>query len=89
MDNEDRIAECVGLWLAEGDNKSENEITFTNNCWKLVEFFHRNVRRLFVRHKPKIRIYIYQPNKNKTRISLKRVQVNYYLDERATKPYFI
>ena len=30
------IAECVGLWLAEGDNKTRMEITFTNNCLFLI-----------------------------------------------------
>ena len=35
-----QISECVGLWLAEGDNKTISEITFTNNCIELILFFH-------------------------------------------------
>ena len=31
------IAECIGLWLAEGDTETKREITFTNNCCSLVE----------------------------------------------------
>ena len=34
------IAECVGLWLAEGDKKTSAEVTFTNNCMELIIFFH-------------------------------------------------
>lgn len=33
-----QTAECVGLWLAEGDNKCSNEITFTNNEITLICF---------------------------------------------------
>ena len=34
--NKKEIAECVGLWLAEGDNKTTAEVTFTNNCFELI-----------------------------------------------------
>ena len=32
-------AECVGLWLAEGDKKTFREVTFTNNSIELILFF--------------------------------------------------
>jgi len=34
------IGQCVGLWLAEGDNTTNAEITFTNNSWELILYFH-------------------------------------------------
>ena len=55
------IAECVGLWLAEGDNKSNSEITFTNNEFSLVQFFHDTLTQVFSHHKFNVRIYIYFP----------------------------
>lgn len=84
-----KIAECVGLWLAEGDSKSRNEITFTNNCWELVELFHENVSKLFTKYNPKINIYVYNPVKEKIKVPLEKVQVRHYIDKRATKPYYI
>jgi len=84
-----KIAECFGLWLAEGDNKSKNEITFTNNCWELVNLFHQTLISLFKEYNPKIRIYVYSPNNKLVNVPLNNVQVNYYKDMRATKPYYI
>lgn len=84
-----KIAECAGLWLAEGDNKSNYEITFSNNCWKLVELFHTTVVELFNKFNPKIRIYVYNSTKERIKIPLENVQVNYYIDKRANKPYYI
>ena len=84
-----QLAECVGLWLAEGDNKSKNEITFTNNCWELVETFHETITKLFSKYDLRVRIYVYEPIENKLKIPIKDVQINYYIDKRATKPYYI
>jgi len=84
-----KVAECVGLWLAEGDNKCNNEITFTNNCWDLIDFFHNTFIKLIDSENKKIRIYVYSPLKKQIKIPLKNVQVNYYVDKRATKPYYI
>ena len=28
-----KLAECIGLWLAEGDSKTNSELTITNNCY--------------------------------------------------------
>jgi len=83
------LAECVGLWLAEGDNKCNNEITFTNNEYQLIEHFHYNLIRLFKKYNPKIRIYVYNSIRKKLKIPLKNVKVNNYVDKRATKPYYI
>lgn len=83
------IAICAGLWLAEGDNKSIREITFTNNCWELIKLFHKTLTSLFSEFKPKIRIYVYNNTNQKIKIPLNGVQVNYYLDKRANKPYYI
>ena len=75
------LAECIGLWLAEGDNKSKNELTFTNNCWELVGHFHKTLLAYFLPQDQKIRIYIYDSNKNKSKIPLKNIQVNHYIDK--------
>ena len=89
MNINEKLAECVGLWLAEGDSKSELEITFSNNCWELVELFHKTLRKLFSKYNPKIRIYVYNSTKKQINIPIKNVQVNHYVDKRATKPYYI
>ena len=83
------VAECVGLWLAEGDNKSARELTFTNNCWELIEFFNTNMKKLFREFKYNKRIYVYTPDGSRPEIQLKDCQINYYTHKRATKPYFI
>ena len=41
------LAECVGLWLAEGDNKTNREVTFTNNVFDLIAFFSRNIQTIY------------------------------------------
>ncbi|MBI5060800.1 MAG: hypothetical protein HZB67_00635 [Candidatus Aenigmarchaeota archaeon] len=82
------IAECVGLWLAEGDNKTEYEITFTNNSYDLISFFYTNLKRVF--NSNNFRLYVYLPHKNyKIKTTIKIKTIKYYLDKRATKPYFI
>jgi len=48
------LVECVGLWLAEGDNKTNQEITFTNNCLELILFFQENISNVyFGKNKPR------------------------------------
>lgn len=83
-----RVAECVGLWLAEGDNKTHSEITFTNNCWKLIGLFERTINRLFWDQEYNQRIYVYSPTKEHKKIDA-NCMVKYYVHKRATKPYFI
>ena len=85
---EKEIAECVGLWLAEGDKKTKNEITFTNNCIPLVELFYKVISKLFIDKKERIRIYVYSKNNEKIDIPFCKI-VNYYTDKRAKKPYCI
>lgn len=84
-----QIVECVGLWLAEGDNKCNNEITFTNNEPSLIKFFNKNIRKLFALHKFNIRLYVYSPNNRDVNIPIKTDKINFYKDKRANKPYFI
>ncbi|MBU0957204.1 MAG: hypothetical protein KKF56_00160 [Nanoarchaeota archaeon] len=80
------VAECVGLWLAEGSTTSKSEITFTNNCWPLVDLFYEVITRLF--NSSNQRIYVYSKNKEKIKVP-KKCKINYYLHPRATKPYYI
>ena len=87
--NKKEVAECVGLWLAEGDNKCNNEITFTNNQFELIKFFHKNIKKLFSNHKFNIRIYVYTPNGENVAVPLEVTKINRYVDKRATKPYYI
>ncbi|MBI2657896.1 hypothetical protein HYX08_04350 [Candidatus Woesearchaeota archaeon] len=89
MKENKEIAECVGLWLAEGDDKCNNEITFTNNQFELIEFFHKNIKKLFLNYKFNIRIYVYTPNGENVTVPLEVTKVNRYIDNRANKPYYI
>ncbi len=57
------IAECVGLWLAERDNKTIREITFTNNCYFLVKFFAKSMDNIFNNYQFNPRVYIYSKKK--------------------------
>ncbi len=84
-----RLATCVGLWLAEGNNKCNNEITFTNNSLTLINYFHDTLSKLFHKYNPNIRIYIYNNSDTKINLDINNVHVRYYIDLRATKPYFI
>jgi len=52
------LSRCVGLWLAEGDNKTKSEITFTNSCADLVDFFAETIIQEFA-FKGNPRIYCY------------------------------
>ncbi len=94
-DNDDQlslskeVAELVGLWLAEGDNKSIREITITNNCIELIQFSYRVLNRLF--NRAKFRLYVYLSKDHSKDIpGLPKVAVTkYYSDVRARRPYFI
>ena len=86
--DEIKLAECIGLWLAEGDNKSNYEITITNNCWDIIAYFHSFMKETFQNIKP--RIYVYKTNKDSLKkIILKNVRFRYYMDNRANKNYYI
>jgi hypothetical protein len=87
--NTQEIAKCVGLWLAEGDSKTKGEITFTNNCFPLIKFFSQTILQIFKDYHLKPRLYVYSPNEEKVKVPLKHIQINYYRDRRATRPYFL
>jgi predicted transcriptional regulator len=80
-----KIAECVGLWLAEGDNKTKYEITFTNNCLVLVKLFNQEV---ISKYSGNPRIYIYSRERN-IEFELDNCAIKQYMDIRANKPYFV
>lgn len=87
---ENSIAQCVGLWLAEGDSSSTSEITFTNNQYHLIKFFNATLSQaLIFENKP--RIYVYSPsNESSPEILLsKKIVHRFYIDKRANRPYFI
>ena len=82
------LAECVGLWLAEGDSKTKKEITFTNNCLELILFFHENISRVyFGKNKP--RMYVYSSTPKILINHLNGLKIKNYSDERARKTYYI
>jgi len=83
-----RVAECVGLWLAEGDTKTRLEVTFTNNCPELINLFYKTINKLFKDHKYNLRIYIYSNEDTNVNLSYNCIIKN-YIDNRARKPYFI
>jgi predicted transcriptional regulator len=82
------VAELAGLWIAEGDDKTEYEITITNNCFPLIKFSYKILKKLF---KPKnFRIYIYTSKKRQMiKERMPEAKIRRYVDKRATKPYFI
>jgi len=81
------IAECVGLWLAEGDSKSKYEVAFTNNKLSLIKLFHRTIKELFKNNN--FRLYVYSSSKINKNIGIAIKLIKFYRDKRATKPYFI
>lgn len=82
------IAECVGLWLAEGDKRTRAEITFTNNEVGLISLFDKVLRELFPEIVPRIRIYCYSKRPSKINLDI-QAKYKYYTDIRATKTYYI
>ncbi|MBT4804674.1 helix-turn-helix domain-containing protein [Candidatus Woesearchaeota archaeon] len=82
------IAECVGLWLAEGDSKTKSEVTFTNNCIELILFFHEHIHQLYS-GKNKPRIYIYSPAPRTLITNLNGFVIRNYSDVRAKRTYYI
>jgi hypothetical protein len=86
---EKRVAECVGLWLAEGSTTSKSEITFTNNCLDLVNLFHDTINALFEEYTYNQRVYVYSKDSSEVKLPYKNCIYKYYTHKRATKPYFI
>ncbi len=89
QDFKKREAECVGLWLAEGGNKSKSEITFTNNCLGLVDLFKKTINEIFKDCSYNQRIYVYSKTGKKIKVPYDDCVIKYYAHERATKPFFI
>lgn len=84
-----QIAECVGLWLAEGDRKTQYEINLSNNCFEIIQLFNETIRNLFFENKFNVRLYVYTPDVKNVNIPIENCTVRRYIDKRATKPYFI
>lgn len=86
---EEQIAECVGLWLAEGSTTSKSEITFTNNCLDLIDLFYNTINELFKAYSFNQRIYVYSKDGREVKLPYNNCAFKYYIHKRATKPYFI
>lgn len=85
----EEVAECVGLWLAEGDNKTTRELTFTNNCLDLILFFKENISNIYTGNNKPL-LYIYSPIKRQLFKELDGFKkINFYIDTRANRPYYI
>ena len=82
------IAECVGLWLAEGDHKTKREITFTNNCFELILFFHEIISSLYSGNNQP-RLYTYSPTTRIFFSKLENLILKNYMDLRANRTYHI
>lgn len=82
-----KIAQCVGLWLAEGNNKCNNELTLTNNCPEIIRLFNTTLKGLL--NEAKIRLYVYSPDGAYSKNIVKAQVMKSYRDKRANKPYFI
>ena len=80
------VAECVGLWLAEGDRKSESEITFTNSEPYLIRFFHECLRKLLSDND--FHVYSYSKS-GRAEKPCNAAYIKCYIDKRARKPYYI
>jgi predicted transcriptional regulator len=89
VDDVKRVAQTVGLWLAEGDRQTRREITFTNNQPHLVTFFHDVITKCL--HPPRTaRIAVYLPNAGFPHLMpVRRARYRDYIDARANSPYYI
>lgn len=84
------LIECVGLWLAEGDTETNDEVTLTNNSIEIILFFCERIIKIYDgENKP--RIYVYSPSERKMYDSMifNKIQIRFYQDFRANRPYYI
>ncbi len=85
----ERLAQSVGLWLAEGDRRTRNEITFTNNQPYLIAFFHDVISET-LRPKCTPRIAAYLPHAGfQLMRPVRQAKYRVYTDRRANVPYYI
>lgn len=84
-----RLGQAVGLWLAEGDKNTREEITFTNNQPYLITFFHRVIEEnLHLLNTPRIAVYLPSADTPHFR-PVESARYRVYIDERANLPYYI
>jgi len=82
-------AQAVGLWLAEGDKRTRNEVTFTNNQPRLISLFHKVVARTL---QPSLtpRVAVYLPSTDTPYLHpVKSARYRIYVDKRSNRPYYI
>jgi hypothetical protein len=90
MRADEELAECAGLWLAEGDHKTKSEVTFTNNCQELVRLFHNCLKKTYAgSNRPRIYVYSKETLPLNFKPPIENVQLRQYIDIRANKPYYI
>ena len=82
-------AQAVGLWLAEGDKRTRNEVTLTNNQPRLVTLFHKVVAKTL---QPNLtpRVAVYLPSTDTSYAHpVKSARYRIYVDKRSNRPYYI
>jgi hypothetical protein len=90
MPSKHELAECIGLWLAEGDSKTKSEVTFTNNCKEMILLFHNTLKNIYSgSNLPRVYIYSKEPLSLNFKLPMKDVRLKQYTDTRANKPYCI
>lgn len=87
--NRTRLAEAVGLWIAEGDRATDGEITFTNASRCLVRQFFEVLCCVFPDYVDRIRLYVYSDTGEGQPFDIPVRTVRRYQDERANRPYAI
>lgn len=87
MDKE--LAECLGLWFAEGDSVTKGEINFCNSELYLVEYFDTILRRFIGDCQVNFRVYCYSKKGGNFKVPFKDAQLNFYSDKLARRPYYI
>lgn len=83
------LAECLGLWFAEGDSKTHKEICFCNSEITLVQYFDMILRKTILDSSSNIRIYCYSKEGSNFKVPFKNSSFKFYQDKRATRPYYI
>ena len=87
MDKE--LAECFGLWFAEGDSVTKYEINFCNSELSLIKYFDNVVRTFIGDFSYNFRLYCYSKKGGDFLVPLNDVYLRFYQDIRARRPYYI